>query len=63
VNIGIEVVKANNGYIIRVIDADNETKLYVSEDETRFKQSMGRIINDYVKRVKKSDPADSADAE
>ncbi len=62
-NIGIEVVKANNGYIIRVIDADNETKLYVSEDETRFKQSMGRIINDYVKRVKKSDPADSADAE
>lgn len=40
-NIGIEVVKANNGYIIRVIDADNETKLYVSEDETRFKQSMG----------------------
>ncbi len=62
-NIGIEVVKANNGYIIRVIDADNETKLYVSEDETRFKQSMGRIINDYVKRVKKSVPADSADAE
>lgn len=66
-NLAIEFIKADNGYIVRVTEpTENQSAIYVADDDTKFKQTLGRIINEYLREHKagrKSDPAPSAEAD